>query len=215
MRGLATLLFGRMFGLKEAAKVLVVCTSDASRFPHILGSVRERFSNAQVAYVVPEEYMQYLPEGADKIRISDLKASPLRRSWEIRSRRFDVTVLILTGEPVFRKAKVWAAFTNYRMLLVYNENGDSFSCGADNRMALVRHLRWRLTEKGVPSVAKSMLSVLFFPLGFLYLLFFTSRALLRRRVHMGDNLADEGQYESSSRSHREDKSVQKSGNSLG
>jgi hypothetical protein len=196
MRGLATLFLGREPAIEEITKVLVVCSSDVHRFPRILASVQERFLRAHLTYLVPKEFVHHLPNGVDLRLISDLKTSPIRRSREIRSRHFDVTVLMLTGDPVFRKAKIWAAFTNYRMLFVYNENGDSFACGGHNRMALVRHLGWRLTAKGVPSLAKTLLSVLLFPLGLIYLLHFACGALLRRRIHEARNLENERREES-------------------
>jgi hypothetical protein len=182
MRGLTTIFFGRDLAAEDVSTVLVVCSADLMRFPQVLAAVQQRFPKAHLTYIVPREYLRFLPEDCDFRLISELKKSTLRTWREIRSRKYDVTVLMLTGLPVFRKAKLWALFTNYRMLVIYNENLDYFSCGAANRMTLVRHLKWRLTEKGVPSLATSLLTILLSPLGLIYLLFFTGRVLLRSRL---------------------------------
>jgi hypothetical protein len=181
MRGLTTIFFGRDLAAEDVSTVLVVCSADLMRFPQVLAAVQQRFPKAHLTYIVPREYLRFLPEDCDFRLISELKKSTLRTWREIRSRKYDVTVLMLTGQPVFQKAKLWALFTNYRMLVVYNENLDSFSCGTGNRMALIRHLRWRLREKGVHSATATILSLLLSPLGFIYLLCYTGRGLLRRR----------------------------------
>jgi hypothetical protein len=184
MRGLASILFGRELAPEEVSTVLVVCSADEQRFPPILAAVQQRFSKAHLTYIVPREWTRFLPPDADRHLVSDIKRSPLRVLERIRSRRYDVTVLMLTGLPVFRKAKLWALFTNYRVLVIYSENIDFFSCGAANRRAIIRHLKWRLTEKGVPSLAAGLLTILLSPLGLLYLLFFTGRVLLRSRLRL-------------------------------
>lgn len=184
MRGLASIFFGRELAPEQISTVLVVCSADLLRFPQVLAAVQQRFPRSHLTYIVPRDYLRFLPEDSDIRLISDLKKSTLRTWWEIRSRKFDVTVLMLTGQPVFRKVKLWALFTKYQMLCVYNENLDSFSCFAANRSAVVRHLKWRLTEKGVPSLAASLLTILLSPLGFTYLLCFAAKTLLRGRLNL-------------------------------
>lgn len=191
MRGLASILVGRELPAQEVSAVLVVCSADNARCPQILALVRQRFPKAHLTYVIPREYAGVVPEDAEKHLISDLKTSVLRVSREIRSRKYDVTVLMLTGQPIFRKAKLWALFTNYRMLAIYNENLDSFCCIRDDRMGLFRHAKWRLRQKGFPSLVASFLAIVLSPIGFLYLLSFTSRALIRSRLRGWDNRSDE------------------------
>ena len=128
MRGLRSIFFGSGLAADEMSTALVVCSGDAVHCPQILSHVRQRFPKAQLTYVAPQEYVQFLPQGADVRLISELKKATLQTSKEIRARKYDITVLMLTGQSIFRKAKLWALFTNYRMLLVYNENIDSFVC---------------------------------------------------------------------------------------
>jgi hypothetical protein len=182
MRGLASILFGRELAPEEVSTVLVVCSADEQRFPRILAAVQQRFPKAHLTYIVPREWTRFLPPDADRHLVSDIKRSPLRILEEIRSRKYDVTVLMLTGLPVFRKAKLWALFTNYRMLVIYNENVDFFSCGAANRRAMIRHVTWRLREKGPPSLTATFATILLSPAGFVYLSLFTCWAILRRRL---------------------------------
>jgi hypothetical protein len=185
MRGLASIFFGREVPAQDVSAVLVVCSADKSRCPQILPLVRRRFPKAHLTYVIPGEYAGFLPEGAEKHLISDLKRSVLRVSREIRSRNYDVTVLMLTGQPYFRRAKVWALFTNYRMLIIYNEKLESFCCAGNHWMHLVRHARQRLREKGFPSLVASSFAILLSPIGFLYLLCFTSTVFVRSWLRLG------------------------------
>jgi hypothetical protein len=191
MRGLASIFFGRELPPQEVSAVLVVCSADSARCPQILPMVQRRFPQAHLSYLIPQEYAGLLRKDAEKHLISDLKTSVLRVTREIRSRKYDVTVLMLTGQPIFRKAKLWALFTNYRTLLIYNENLDSFCCVSENRMGLIRHAKWRLREKGFPSPVATSFALLLSPVGFLYLLSFTSMALVRSRLRSWGGRSDE------------------------
>jgi hypothetical protein len=186
MRGLASIFFGRELLPQEVSAVLVVCCADSTRCPQILPLVQQRFPQAHLSYVIPQEYGGLLRKDAEKYLISDLKTSALRVTREIRSRKYDVTVLMLTGQPIFRKAKVWALFTNYRTLLIYNENLDS-------RVGLIRHAKGRLKQKGFTSLVASSFALVLSPLGFLYLLSFASMALVRSRLRSWADQSDEKQ----------------------
>lgn len=185
MRGLATIFLGRALPSEEVSSALIICSTDTVCCEQIIPLVQQRFPEAHLTYIAPKEYVRFLPEDAEKISLVDLKRSTLRTSRKIRGRKYDAVVLILTGQPIFRRAKAWALLTNYRMLVIYNENLDCFYCGSDNPMNLVRHLKWRFREKGLSSVAASVLSILLYPLGFLYLLCFTSSVLVGSRLRRG------------------------------
>jgi hypothetical protein len=191
MRGLASIFFGRELPPQEVSAVLVVCSADNAHCPQILPMVQRQFPQAHLSYVIPEEYAVLLRKDSEKHLISDLKTSAFRVTREIRSQKYDVTVLMLTGQPIFRKAKLWALFTNYRMLAIYNENLDSFYCGSKDRMGLIRHAKWRLRGKGFTSLLATSFSLLLSPLGFLYLLCFTSTAVMRSRLRTWGGRSDE------------------------
>ncbi len=164
--------------------VLVVCSGDAWHCPQIVAHLQNRFPKAQFTYVAPRAYLQFFPDGADVRLTSEIKKAPFRSSRNIRRQKFDVTVLMLTGQPSFRRTKLWALFTNYRTLLVYNENIDSSTWCRANWRVVLGHIRWRLTEKGFPTFTAGVLTVFLFPLGIVYLLVYTSWAIYRSRTRM-------------------------------
>ena len=195
MRGLMTFFLERELGADNVSTALVVCTSDAFHCPQILSHVQQRFAQARFTYVVPHDYKRFLADGADIRLISELRKATLRTWWEIRAQKYDVTVLMLTGQPIFRKTKLWALFTNYRMLLVYNENMDSSTWCRTNWRVVLGHIRWRLTKKGFPAFTACVLTVFLFPLGIVYLLVYTSWAIYRSRTRMfASNTAKENHH---------------------
>ena len=101
MRGLASIFFGRELPPQEISAALVVCSADNARCPQILSVVQRRFPKAHLTYVIPEEYVSFLPEDAEKYLISNLKTSVFQLSRKIRSRKYDVTVLMLRGSLSF------------------------------------------------------------------------------------------------------------------
>lgn len=174
MRGLATILMGRELTSDEVFTVVVACSCNVEHCTKILAHVWKRFPKARFTYVAPESYLQFLPDGADTVPISEIKNERIKKLREIRRRDFDVAVLMLTGHPVFRKLKLWMLLTNYRLLIIYNENFDVISCVRGNWKNLLHHLRWRASEGGLPITPRNLLRVLAFPLALLYLLAYTA-----------------------------------------
>ena len=172
MRGLSTLFWGRNIPTNDLTNLLVVCSSDELNFPRILQSIRNHFSHCHLSYVIIDAWRHFLPDDAKIVSIKEIKSSPFSSLFKQRSRKYDATVLILSGRPVFTKIKWWSIFTNYRCLFIWNENLDFFSCCANNRKILFGHLKWRLREKGIVSFKYVFLSIFLSPFGFLYLLFF-------------------------------------------
>jgi len=146
--------------------------------------VQDRFPKAHFTYIVAAELERFLPAEADRINAADIKVSPFRVLRKVRASKYDATVLMLTGQPIFQKVKFWTLFTNYRVLVVWNENLDYFSCCKANRRAPIAHVKWRLREKGIPSFASGILSILLSPLGLVYLLLFTAWTKLRSKARV-------------------------------
>ena len=175
MRGLATLIFGRNIPDSELSKFLVVCSADERNFLKILDSVHKHFTKGHFTYIIPDQWQSFLPDGAESVSVSNIKSSPVSNLFKLRSRKYDATVLMLTGRPVFTKVKLWAVLTNYRYLMIWNENLDYFPCCAENRRILLMHVKWRLAEKGIISLKSYVLNIILSPLGFLYLLYYRIR----------------------------------------
>jgi hypothetical protein len=175
LRGLATLFWGRNIPDGELSKILVVCSSDDLNFLKILASVQNHFTKGHFTYIIPDQWRRFLPDGAESVSVSDIKSSPVTNLFKLRSRKYDATVLMLTGRPVFKKVKLWSILTNYRCLMIWNENLDYFPCCAENRHISLMHIKWRLAEKGIISPKSHLLNIILSPLGFLYLLYYRIR----------------------------------------
>jgi hypothetical protein len=188
VRGLASIFFGRDLTPDEVSTVLVVCSADWQCFPEILSAAQKQFPGARFSYVVLEEWAQIIPEGSERFLVSDLKKRPLQILRDIRSRKFDATVLMLTGHPVFRNVKLWALLTNYRVLVVYNETNDRNALASTRHGEILRYLVWRFRKDILPSLKAWSLAVLLFLPSLIYLLFYTGSVFLRmkmRRTHEG------------------------------
>lgn len=186
MRGLLTLILGKEIPLESLRTALVVCTADENTLPSILDSLQYGMPWMQFTFVAPEAYRSFLPPEADVYQLVELKRKKRHYLKQVRARRFDLTVVMLTGAPIFRKAKLWAFLTNYRLLMVYNENLDSFCCSREQVGTLARHLRWRLRERGWPDTPVSagqrlVRYLIVVPMAFFYLSAFAALLWLRQK----------------------------------
>jgi hypothetical protein len=182
MRGLVTILMGSELTSAQVSTVLVACSCNVEHCMKILARVWKRFPKARFTYIAPKSYVRFLPEGANIDLVSEIKKNGVKKLREIRRRKFDVAVLMLTGQPVFGKIKLWMLLTDYRLLNVYNENFDVISCTGANLKYLLHHLKWRASEKGIPITPANLLRVLTFPLALAYLLSYTAWVTLRSRL---------------------------------
>jgi hypothetical protein len=176
MRGLASIIWGKE--QSRISEVLVICSADEDCFPAILSEVQKHFADARISYVVCNEYLRLLPTDANLYLITDIRKSFLRKLREIRSIKYDVAVLMLTGKHVFPKIKLWALFTNYQMLYFYDETLARFLCCGKNSTELLSKI---LIDLRIPPFPSGLLSIFLSPLGLLRLLFFTAHMKLRAK----------------------------------
>lgn len=188
MRGLLTLLLGPEIPKEEIKTFLVVCTAEPAICTHILDRVRLRSPQAHLTYVAPESYRALLDDGGHLYSIEEIKRRKLHSLLLIRQQRFDATILMLCGGSIFRKAKLWAFLTNFRVLIIYNENLDSFACTRAHRTNLFAHSLWRLQEAGCPTsinqVIQRSVRYVFFPFILLWLLAFAALVYTRRSLNI-------------------------------
>ncbi len=156
MRGLLTILLGSEPQPNEVNKILFVCTAEPELCKSISAQIQHRWPAAELFFVAPESFRPLLGAPAKTYAIEVLKKNKLGSLLEIRRQRFDATVLLLTGTPMFRKLKLWAFLTNYRVLVIYNENADSFCCVRGRWYHVLRHMAFRAWRHDWPNSTLNM-----------------------------------------------------------
>ena len=146
MRGLLTLLWGINPPKEQVRKVLVVCSGELNLCVRMVDHVQQQYPNAQFTYVAPGSYVSFLCLTGCVCTIAELKRRKLRSLLSHRRQQYDVTVLMLSGAPIFRMTKLWALLTNYRVLMIYDELLDFFPCTPRYHSKVLSLLLWRLRE---------------------------------------------------------------------
>ncbi len=154
MRGLLTILLGSEPRPSEVNRILFVCTAEPELCKGISAQVQQRWPAAGLSYVAPEGFRPLLGSPAKTYTLEALKRNKLRSLLEIRRQQFDATVLLLTGKSIFRKVKLWAFLTNYRLLVIYNENADSFCWIRGHWSHMWRHMARRVWVHGPRSTSE-------------------------------------------------------------
>jgi hypothetical protein len=186
MRGWSSLL-SKDRGTERYSTGVFVATAEPSLVSTIVRHLPERFPHVTFTCLAPRSYGETVSFQGETLWFEDIKTNPLRSLIDLRRRRFDICVAILDGGPSFRKWKIAAFFLNARRILIYDENYDSLAVDRAQMWKLCR--RFAVRRRQWPSFA-----LLFFPIGFAYLLARTmwmiSAARLRRTSsHAADTSA--------------------------
>jgi hypothetical protein len=176
MRGLLTLLTSEN-NLRRYRSGIFLASAAPELVKRVLPLIQQEMPDATFAYLAPMAYAPLFSSGAETVWLDDVKAEPVRTLLGLRRRKFDVVVLLLTGNPTFRKPKLASLVLNPNRFVIFNENADVLI--ADRR-------RWNGLRRLVVRRTKMYYlgSLLFFPFGLLYLLgrtlWLVSRARRRR-----------------------------------
>ena len=175
MRGLVSVILSHIPNTDEYRTGLIIlsCTEKYDEriarraqewLPHIQWSIVKRFEPGFEWFEGDTIFSSYAPTLAGQARL-------IRR---IRQERFDLTILSCTNEPSFNPLKIMGILSDYRSLVVFNENIDAYFACRDTRSIILKHFRWRLAQKkhlGSRNLALTFLSWIFlFPPAFLYIL---------------------------------------------
>jgi hypothetical protein len=175
MRGWSSL-FGKDRGTERYATGVFVATAEPSLTSTIVGHLPERFPNVTFTCLAPRSYGETVSFQGETLWFEDIKTNPLRWLISLRRRRFDICVAILDGGPSFRKWKIAAFFLNARRIWIYDENDDCLAVDRAQVWKLCR--RSAMRRRPWPSFA-----LLFFPIGFSYLLARTMWMISAARLH--------------------------------
>lgn len=179
MRGWLSLLT-KTSNLGQYRSCVFVASAEPDVIAKILPALREHFSQLSFTYLSSRAYAELFPwmekavQNGEVFWIESLKANPVRSLAALRKRRFDLCIVVWPGRPTFLMSKIAAFWLNTRRILVYNENGDSFSIDRSNWTRVLAHARFRFRK--FPSTS------LFYPIGFTYLLGRTSWLYVRGKV---------------------------------
>jgi hypothetical protein len=162
MRGWSSLL-SKERGTESYSTGIFVATAEPSLVGTIVRHLPERFPHLTLTCLAPRSYGETVSLQGETLWFEEIKANPLRSLIDLRRRRFDICVAILDGGPSFRKWKIAAFFLNARRILIYDENYDCLAVDRAQMWKLCR--RFAMRRRPWPSFA-----LLFFPIGFSYLL---------------------------------------------
>ena len=109
------------------------------------------FTDVRLLYITPTTHAApartNLPSDTEVVVTGNSLVELLSLRALIRRADFESCVLMLTGEPGFRRFKLFGLTLWHHHLLVFNENGDCFFFSFGK---MSRHLLWRLREKTTP-----------------------------------------------------------------
>jgi hypothetical protein len=167
MRGWLSLLT-KVHDLGTYRSCVLVATAEPDVMTKVLPALHKRFPKVSFTFLASGPYADHFSSMGEAFNkgevlwIERMKTNPIRSLTALRRRRFDLCIVVWPGRPTFLMSKVAAFWLNTRKILVYNENGDSFSIDRSNWRRVLAHARSRLRK--FPSES------FFYPLGFTYLL---------------------------------------------
>lgn len=105
----------------------------------------------------------------------------------LRRESTDLVVVAWTNEPSFRRLQWLGLMAGGKSILVFNEHAEAFFLVRANFGVIVRHWAWRKGIQGLDfskAMIRSLLRVMLFPVGLLYLLFRTAYWTFRKKQTM-------------------------------
>jgi hypothetical protein len=161
MRGWFTVLTKEK-GLSSYRTGILVASAEPELVKLTADHIQSSFPGLDLSFLAPSQYSEFLAGRGQTLWTDGLKAHPARSLRSLRQLSFDLVFVLLAGRPTFRKAKLAAFVLNPRRIIIYTEDGNSIVVDRAHWKAILRLLgnRSRFYRFG---------SVLFIPIGFLYL----------------------------------------------
>ena len=155
---------------------IFVASSDPDITTLGLTALEERLKYVSLSFVAPTSYRNLIPPRSEFLALETLKTRGFRAIRDLRARQLDFCVVLLTGQPTFRKAKIAALLLKTRRLYIFNEECELVALDRSHLGYVFWHLSLRFGRK---------VKKLLFPFGFLYLLWHTARLRLGRLQRPG------------------------------
>ena len=141
---------------------ILVASAEPELVKIVLEHIQLTFPGLNLSFLAPSPYSELWANRGQAFWTDDLKTHPLRSLRSLRQSSFDLVFVLLAGRPSFRKAKLAAFLLKPRRFIIYTEDGNSIVVDRTYRKSILRLLRNR-------SRFYRFGSVLFIPIGFLYL----------------------------------------------
>lgn len=171
--------------VKARSRVAFIQSGSPTKATKCLKVLRERvYPDIPLTYVTHDP--EVLPDVSSlppqsEVLVADLKPTQiLTLAVCLRHERFLGSVLMLTGEPGFRRFKFLGLLLASKNLLIFNENSDCFFVSP---RWILRHFRWRIAKRTASSRVVSLLRATFRTLRNEGLRATLSRVRERWRVH--------------------------------
>jgi hypothetical protein len=150
-------------------QVLIVGSASNEIVNGVIERLLERFPTVRLTALLHKALVDHAKAQYPVVEVEPLnhyKSRTLRGLIGLWRRKFDLTVVVWSGERGYHKVKQLAFASGPRYLMVYNENLDSFYCGVPYYRQLLRHCRWRW-KQGRLSAFRFLLGRVFCSFGFL------------------------------------------------
>jgi hypothetical protein len=178
--GLLSLLTNRMQYDSKVRSILFAASADWKFSNKAKEWVEKKFVNANILYIIRDDYPDGYEKEAKIVSTSIISlSSKLKTVLELRKRRFDIVVVVWSGERSYGALKLLALVVAAKSILVFNENVDCFWLMRQNYHVFLNHIINRFRQK-VGSASQLPIQFYFFrrilsfifllPLGMLYVI---------------------------------------------
>jgi SAM-dependent methyltransferase len=155
MRGFFSF-FSKESDLRRYRTGVFVATAENDVIAKILPALPKRFPQVSFTFLAPQAYAELFSSVGETVWIEEIKSKPVRWLASLRSRKFDLCVVLFTGRRTYRKAKFAALLLNARRTIAYDETGDSFELDrAHWKLLVTRIAPWKFFSRSEPSKEES------------------------------------------------------------
>jgi hypothetical protein len=154
---------------------LFLASAEMDVITKVRPSMAKQWPRVNFTILAPQAYADEFRAEPEVLWLEQVRSTPLHTLRSLRSRKFDLCVVLLPGRPTFRKLKLSALFLNARRVIIYNENGDSIGMDRAHWKSLGAHLMNRATGPQPYTF--------FVPFGFSYLALRTFWLTLRAKFN--------------------------------
>lgn len=132
---------------EEVERILMIVSSNWEIANKIEEWVVKNFPNAQVTYLLRDDYPDVYSE-KDIVISSRIVTifSKIKTILELRKKQIDVVVVCWSGEPGYAALKILGLLLKSKSILVFNINGDCFWVIKSNLKTIIKHLLWRIPK---------------------------------------------------------------------
>ena len=169
----------------QLARVLLIESGSRHLLDHFLPAFYHDNPGAQIDLITcyPEQPAEFRGSTGAVYRVPDYPDMRSRRALlrQLRTNGYAAAVMICSGEPIMTRWKWLLTAALPAKVLILNENGDYFWCDRGNWRIIRHFILFRAGLSGAGAVT-TIGRLLVFPFTLAYLVLYTARVHLRRKV---------------------------------